>query len=457
MNHAQRMRRRRVLAFSYLIAAAVVFGVLAGVNQQRAERWALAAGNQYRHAFDELVTAVGELDTALEKSLYATTPGMVNAVCTEVFGKAMTAQMSLGVLPFGPEEMEKTSGFISRVGDYAFSLSRSAAAGQGYTPEQQEALRSLSDTAQVLAVNLRGLQADLQAGQMSFLPQTRAEQSLVQAAESALPALGDSVRLIEREFPEVPSLIYDGPFSEHLTGAAPKALEGLDEVDEETARDTAARFLSLSRAKVYPTGERGGDLPCWSFGADMEGGSTVSVSVTKQGGRVLSMLSSRPVGSDAVSAEDAVIAAKRFLQDAGYANMAETYHMTQSGVLTVNFAYRQGEVLCYSDLVKVSVALDTGRVCGFEAGGYLTAHCERSLPEIQVSAEQARSAVPAELEVLAVQTALVPSDGKYETLCHEFKCAAADGRHYIIYVDALTGQQHKILILLEDESGTLTL
>ena len=131
--------------------------------------------------------------------------------------------------------------------------------------------------------------------------------------------------------------------------------------------------------------------------------------------------------------------------------------MKQGGILTVNYAYRQGDVLCYSDLVKVSVALDSGRVCGFESRGYLSAHCARDLPAPAVSAEQARAAVPDTLEVLAAQTALVPSDGKVETLCHEFKCAAPDGRHYIIYVNALTGVQHKILILLEDESGSLTL
>ncbi len=277
------------------------------------------------------------------------------------------------------------------------------------------------------------------------------------AAEEAVPVLGDSVRLIEREFPEIPSLIYDGPFSEHLTNTAPKALEGLPETDAETARETAARFLSLSRAKVYPAGEQGGDLPCLCFAADTEGGGTVFVSVTKQGGQVLSMLSSRPVGSAAVSPEEGAAAAAEFLRRAGYSDMEETYHMTQGGVLTVNFAFRQDGVLCYSDLVKVSVALDTGRVCGFEAGGYLTAHCIRALPAPAVSPEDARSAVPEELEILAAQTALVPSDGQYETLCHEFKCAAADGRHYIIYVDAATGQEHKILILLEDESGALTL
>jgi len=172
---------------------------------------------------------------------------------------------------------------------------------------------------------------------------------------------------------------------------------------------------------------------------------------------VLSMLCSRPVGSAAVDPATAVGAAVQFLQANGYSDMAETYYMTHDGVLTVNFAYRQGEVLCYSDLVKVSVALDNGKICGFEARGYLTSHCLRDLTAPEVSAEEARSAVPETLTVLAEQLALVPSDGAYETLCREFKCQAGEDRHYIIYVDAQTGRQHKILILLEDASGTLTL
>ena len=310
----------------------------------------------------------------------------------------------------------------------------------------------------MLSANLKALQGELQDGRLRMAELDAASHALLQTEAEALPALGDSMRLIEREFPEVPSLIYDGPFSEHLTGQTPKALEGLPEVDAEAARDAAASFLGVPRARVWLTGECGGDLPCYGFAADDTGGGTVDIAVTKQGGKVLSMLSSRPVAGASVSDDDALAAAAEFLRArAGYAGMEPTYHMKQSGVMTVNFAYRQGDVLCYSDLVKVSVALDTGRVCGFEARGYLTAHCERDLPAPAVSEAEGRAAVPDSLEILAAQLALVPSEGRYETLCREFKCAAADGRHYIIYVNALTGVQHKILILLEDESGTLTL
>ena len=234
-------RRCRVLAFSYLIAAVVTLGILAGVYYQQAKQWKLQAGNQYHHAFNELVTAMGELDTALQKSLYATSPGMVNSTCTEVFGKAMTAQMSLSALPFSADNLEKTSGFISRVGDYAFSLARTAAAGGSCTQEQLENLRSLSETAGVLADNLKGLRTELQDGKLRFTELARAERTLAATVEAAVPVLNDSMQLIEQEFPEVPSLIYDGPFSEHLSGMAPRALEGMDQVDEETARKAAAK------------------------------------------------------------------------------------------------------------------------------------------------------------------------------------------------------------------------
>ena len=452
----KRGKKAAIVAISYLSAAALVLGVLAWTEHRRAETWETNAANDDQRAFGQLVTAVGEVDNALQKSLYVTSPSLAGAICAEVFGKALTAQAAVSALPFSSQELERTDGFLSRVGDYALALSRGALAGRGLTEEERENLRALSDAAEVLSLNLKELQGGLQDGSLS-LRELRQAGATLSAGTEGPGWVGDRLSLMEREFPELPSLIYDGPFSEHLTGQAPRALEGLPEADENEARKAAADFLGLGRGRVYATGAVAGDLPCWGMAADDEAGATVYLSVTKQGARVLGMLSSRPVGSARVTVEQALETAGRFLSAQGYSDMAETYHMTRSGVLTVNYAWRQGDVLCYSDLVKVSVALDSGRVCGFEAKGYLTAHCHRELPEMAVDAGTAQGAVPEDLEVLAVQTALVPSDGKYETLCHEFKCADASGRHCIVYVNAQTGQQEKILLLLEDENGTLTI
>lgn len=445
-----------VLTVSYLSAAVIVLGILAGTNYQRAETYKRYVTANYQHAFSELVTAVSEMDTALQKSLYATSPAMVSAVCTEVFGKAMTAQMSLGVLPFSTQELEQTAGFISRVGDYAYALSKSAMSGAGYTDEELENLRSLSDTANLLSSNMKSLQTDLMDGVLTMDELEQAQNRLDNAEESMPQTLGGSMRLIEQEFPEIPSLVYDGPFSEHITKQEPVALKGLAEVDEDQAREAAAKFSGINKGKLYLSGQCEGDLPCYHFDADV-GGGTVCVTVTKQGGKVISMMSSRQPAEGKLSSDNALKTAFRFLESRGYTDMVETYRIRQNNIVTINFAYKQGDVLCYSDLVKVAVAEDTGAVCGFESQGYLMTHCARDLALPAVNEEQAREKVPAGLEVLSSQLALVPSDGKYEKLCYEFKCTDENDRHCLIYVGAESGEQEKILILIEDESGALTI
>ena len=91
MKNHTRGKRGLILAFSYLTAAALAFGVLAGTNYERAKQSERALELNYEHAFGELVTAVSELSSALEKSVYATSAGMAESLCTQVFGKAMTA------------------------------------------------------------------------------------------------------------------------------------------------------------------------------------------------------------------------------------------------------------------------------------------------------------------------------------------------------------------------------
>jgi germination protein YpeB len=169
------------------------------------------------------------------------------------------------------------------------------------------------------------------------------------------------------------------------------------------------------------------------------------------------MLSSRIPVEGKLSGEDAAKIAGRFLQEHGFEDMAETYRITQEGVVTINFAWKQGEVLCYSDLVKVSVARDTGAVCGFEAQGYIMSHSQRSLEPVEISREQAEEKLPAGVTLLSSQLVLTPSDGQYERLCYELKCADEQERHCLIYVGAQSGEQERILILLEDETGALTI
>jgi spore germination protein len=84
-------------------------------------------------------------------------------------------------------------------------------------------------------------------------------------------------------------------------------------------------------------------------------------------------------------------------------------------------------------------------------------HGDRTLPAPAVSEAEAAAQVDGSLTVLAHQLALIPTGGEYEVLCHEFKCQNASGGHVLVYVDAADGRQERILLLQEDENGTLVI
>lgn len=448
-------KRTTIRVVTFLSAAVLVMSVLAWSGMRKARVLELYTRANTQHAFDELVTSMSELSNALEKSVYARDPALESALCTQIMARAMTGQMAMGVLPYSSQELEQTSGFLAKVGDYAGVLSRSVGANGGYTEEEMESLKSLSETASVLSVNLQDMQHRMMAGELTMDEVYQVAQSLETGEEQA-PQAGEVFQTIEAEFPEMPTLIYDGPFSESLTSPKVRFLEGKEEVTAEQAKKAAARFLRVEEGSVTELGECGGDIPSYCFVSYLNGGE-YTVYVTKQGGVVRSVLCSRMAGEANYSVNVGLSLADDFMAKQDFENMKRSYHIVENGVLLVNYEYVQDGVMCYPDLVKVGIALDNGMLMSYDAGGYISSHRARDIPEEEVSRVKAQELIPEELTVLGYQSALIPSPGGEERLCHEFTCKSDNGQKYLIYVNAATGAEERILILLEDENGALTI
>lgn len=446
-----------IIVISILAAAAIAGTALAAVTGAKLEDSDRYISDNYRHAFSELTAGVSDMSTALQKSLLITSAPLACSVCAEVYGKAQTAQMALGVLPLGAADLEKTAGFIGKAGDYAFALARKAGAGQSFSDEERGNLRALTDTAAGLASALKEIEEQLFSGRVTMDEFSSAMEKLDKNEGDIIPeTVGESMSVAQGEFPELPALIYDGPFSEHLETAQPALLAGMEEIDVSAGRKAAAKFLGLRTELVYPTAEAEGTLPSFFYEAQVND-ATVSVSLSRAGGVVYEMLSSRQVENSELTAQEALERAKKYLERRGYSDMRQSYYLISDNILTANYAYVQYGVVCYSDLVKVGVALDDGSVVSFEAKGYLMNHMWRELPEAAIDAGTAAAVVPAGLEILGTELTLIPTAGKYELLCYELECVGAAGERCLIYVNALTGAQEKVLILLEDENGTLTI
>lgn len=63
------------------------------------------------------------------------------------------------------------------------------------------------------------------------------------------------------------------------------------------------------------------------------------------------------------------------------------------------------------------------------------------------------------LTVLSERLALIPTSGQNEVLTYEFQTRAGEGddaQKILVYVNASTGAEEQILLLLETPEGTMT-
>ncbi len=448
-------KRTTIRVITFLSAGLLTAGIFAVRNTRKANALELYARASTQRAFNELVTSVSEMSNALEKSQYISDPALESALCTQIFGRAMTAQMAMGALPYASQELEQTASFVAKVGDYAGTLARTVGDRGGYSDEELENLQSLAQTASVMKLNLQDMQSRVAEGELT-IEEAYEKTDAAEGGEGQPPVAGTVFQNMEQEFPEIPSLIYDGPFSETQTHKRPVYLAGKKQVSDEEARQAAARFLGMEEKDMKAAGDCAGDVPCWMYTGRM-GGGEYTVYVTKQGGEIWSVLCARSVGEQSYSIRQSLAMAEDYVSRWGIDGLEESYHTVSGGVLLVNFQYEEDGVRCYPDLVKVGVALDNGTLMSYDAQGYITAHKDRDIPAVKVSREDAQERVAETLKVRDYSLAIIPSQGGEERLCHEFLCQSEAGDRYLLYVNALTGDEEKILILLEDETGTLTI
>ncbi len=449
------MKEQRSRYGVILCVAIVTLAILAGVGIyqfKRANDLELLVRNQYTQAFHELTDYVRDVDFLLKKSMLVSGPAQMSAISSEIYMQTAAAKANLALLPLADADLSGTSKFLSQVGDYAAYLAKKVIGAGEITEEEYDMLEKLSGYAETVSTQLEDIEGKLQAGQISF-KEEKTSQVAAYATEEI--SIGSGMEGIEKSFQDYPSLVYDGPFSEHIEAMKAVMLEDRPDYDEEEARQVAASFLEGERAKRLTfTDESGGTIPTYNFMARLGETREVSISVTKQGGYVLYMLDNREVTEKKLNISQATEKARAFLRSQGMFYVKNSYYEESDNVATLNFAAVQGDVTLYSDLIKVKIALDNGEVLGYEAKGYLMSHKARELPTELLSEEEAKAAVSSHLTVYGTGLALIPQDSLREVLCYEFKGRYND-RNFLVYINAVTGQEEQILMLLESESSVL--
>ena len=435
----------------FIIIIAVLITVLVRKEQDSKQ----ASENSYNMAFYSLVDYVENVETYLAKSLISSTPEHGAETLTNVWREANLAQSYLARLPIESQKLENTEKFLNQVSDYSYSLSRKNIYNESLSDEDLKNLKDLHNYSVELENTLNQLSEDINSGRIKW--NELSNKGTVAFAQQVSTQTNDSFSNLEENFHEYSGLIYDGAFSEHITSSEKKGLTGND-IDEETAKQKVSEFVGQENIKeIQSLGfSENATIPEYNFSVKTNLENDITISVSKKGGHIIYMNSNRTVNSEIISQEEANERGKEFLNNKGLNNMKETYYLKQDGIVTINYAYTQNDVVVYSDLIKVKVALDNGEVLGIETTGYLNNHTQRDTSKVKISKEEAKKTLNKDLEISSEGLAIIPTEYNTEILCYEFK-GKVDDREFLVYINAENGREEDILIITNTPNGTLTM
>lgn len=442
----QMTRRRLVRLLSFALFLVLVLGVLTITAMGKERKKQIELSNAYMHAMGDFCDSVNNLEVTLQKRLYAGTNAQLSELSTKIWTEATAAKTALSLLPVDAHALESAYKFLSQAGDYAMSVTGGLEENQKIQKEDHDNLYQLYQCAKDLNQKVCTLREQVYDGSVT-LSLTKSLED-VAASSSGI----DGFHTLGEGFTDYPSLIYDGPFSDHLASRNSAYLDGMKEVDQNTARKAAADFLGVDQNTLQNDTDENSRIAAYCFQA-----VDLNVSVSKNGGKVLSLLNSRRVGDASMGRDEARAATEKYLKDRGFSNFRVNYDMVENGICVSNVTTVVGSYTVYPQMIKVGVALDNGEVVLFDAKPYYLHYQERKIPTAKISKEEAQQKVSNYLTVTSSSLAIIPSKGQYERPCYEFLCEGPDKEQVLVYINAETGREEQILILIQSEDGSLTI
>ncbi len=433
-----------IRVISFLSAALLVAVGFAFKQNNKLKNYKLQIQNSFSRSLDGLNESVNNISLILEKAEFVTTAGQQSKIATELLSESEIAKNALAELPNG-RNLTVLNRFLSQVGNYAFSVSKSLISGETTDKDYADNIAILKDTAKIIseAVNNSTISYNNPTAWAEEI-----DKELYSTTDS--DSLASSFDTLEESLTDYPTLVYDGPYSDHILKKEPAMLKDAVRVTPEKALQTASLICETDKDNLSLTETSSGKIPSYRFT-----GKNMTSSISCDGGYALYMRKTREIADYSLEYKQALVKAQKYLSKIGMSSLTETYYFTDEGVCVISFAFLDGKTVCYTDLVKVGVAMDNGEIVLYEASGYISNHTDRAFETAAVPSEKAAEVVSDRLKIRQSALALIPTDSGKEVRCYEFVCTAPDDREILVYINAVTLAEEDILILLKTDGGSL--
>ena len=116
MNEEKRIKRLKWLSLTLAVAFAISLGW--GIYENRlVNEYKTAADNQYKRAFNDLVTSLNEVETSMAKAKVANSSSLKTMYLGETWRGSLSAVSNLGQLPADEVGISYVDSVINQVGD----------------------------------------------------------------------------------------------------------------------------------------------------------------------------------------------------------------------------------------------------------------------------------------------------------------------------------------------------
>lgn len=431
-----KLKRKQIRLITFTVALILCLGISVITLSAKSKNYEYKLRATQQNAVISLSEYMDNITTSLHKGMYANSVPMVAEISTSLSRDCSSAKSSLSQIIAPDSFLENTYKFLSQVGDFTYSINAGLQDGKTITDKERSTLNSLLNYSTQLSDKISALISEYENSE-----------TLPLQTEVINTGLTD----LEQSFSDYPTLIYDGPFSDHIGKEDAQMLDGLSEISEPEARSTVSEITGIEKDSLLSGKNENSTFDCYTYST-----KSTSISITKKGGLLCTIISSNRSGEAKISCDEAIEKGQEFLRSAGYKNMIETYYHVEDGICVINYAYSENGVTCYTDLIKVGVALDNGRILSLDARGFIMNHMARDIGSPYIAEEEAKGKLASNLTVKCTKLALIPSDSDREYLCWEFLCLGERGEDLLVYIDAKAGIERDILLLLYLDGGTMT-
>ncbi len=441
--------RHFIRILSFAIAITVILSSFAVVNHIKFKDAEMKVEYSYLRSIDNLADYMTSIDKILTKSMYVGTPELLTSLSTNLWKSSSNAKMSLSQLPVEFLNLSEVYKYLSQVGEYAIYISKKGTDGLEISEEERLNMKSLAELSRSLMDQIMILQDGIYTGSIS-IGEVKSDIDK-QDDNRNYSGISDNISDIQEKFSSYPKLIYDGPYSDHIMEKSPEKLVGLEEVSREEAKNKASKVSGIDTASLQDDYDEEGKMSSYRFKTNDS-----NISITKQGGLVSYMVKNRDISSQSLTNENGLKVSGQYLKSLGINNIVPTYHEIRNNIMTINYAHEIEGVVYYTDLIKVSVAMDSGEIMGFDARGYIVNNKVREFAPPSISKEKAITVISPLLKVEDIKLTVIPTNNIQEELTYQLTCKTEDDKPILVYINAYSGKEEDILILIITEEGILT-